>query len=274
MASSAATPAAPRPLFHRLSPDELAAKHVNGECYYCPERFSKDHKCKTKGVFLLELDDETEAEAAAEDLGISLHTQTGIDVTNTMKLLVQINDKTLVSLVDNGSTHTFVNTVVVTHHSLPMTPRPGLSVKVANSEHVASPGIYVAMDMIIDAKHLSTNVYVLPMDGFNIVLGVQWLHTLGSIVWDFGSLMMAYLRQGHTVRWTGVGRKSPRYTIVTAPCALLDSHLESFSDIFEEPCGLPPVCRHDHRIRLLLGTAPMAVHPYRYTQLLKDEIER
>uniref|UniRef100_A0A0A9C2E5 Uncharacterized protein n=1 Tax=Arundo donax TaxID=35708 RepID=A0A0A9C2E5_ARUDO len=43
--------------------------------------------------------------------------------------------------------------------------------------------------------------------------------------------------------------------------------------MFEEPCGLPPPRRQDHRIHLLPGTAPVAVRPYRYPQLLKDEIE-
>jgi hypothetical protein len=50
--------------------------------------------------------------------------------------------------------------------------------------------------------------------------------------------------------------------------------LDSFADIFTTPCGLPPPRCHDHRIRLLPGTTPVAVRPYRYPQLLKDEVER
>jgi hypothetical protein len=72
-ASSAATLAATHPRFHNLSPDEFVAKRANDECYYYPEKFSNDHKCKSKGVFLLELDDDAEAEVVAADLGISLH---------------------------------------------------------------------------------------------------------------------------------------------------------------------------------------------------------
>jgi hypothetical protein len=55
---------------------------------------------------------------------------------------------------------------------------------------------------------------------------------------------------------------------------LLMALLESYTDIFTEPRGLPPPCRHDHRIRLLPETPPVVVRPYRYLQLLKDEIER
>jgi hypothetical protein len=46
-----------RSRFRRLTPDEMADKRRKGECYFCPENFSLDHKCAMKGVFLMELDD-------------------------------------------------------------------------------------------------------------------------------------------------------------------------------------------------------------------------
>jgi hypothetical protein len=81
------------------------AKHTNGECYYCSEKFSNDHKCKSKSVFLLEMDDGDEPDVVTEDLGISLHMLTDIDVADMMKLHIQIHDQTIVALVETGSTH-------------------------------------------------------------------------------------------------------------------------------------------------------------------------
>jgi hypothetical protein len=46
--------------------------------------------------------------------------------------------------------------------------------------------------MVIDVEHFIIDLYVLPLDDFNIVLGVQWLHTLGPIVWYFGALAMSF----------------------------------------------------------------------------------
>jgi hypothetical protein len=54
----------------------------------------------------------------------------------------------------------------------------------------------------------------------------------------------------------------------------MDVLLDSFADIFTTPCSLPPPRRHDHRIRLFPGIDPVAVRPYRYPRLLKDEFER
>jgi hypothetical protein len=36
-------------------------------------------------------------------------------------------------------------------------------------------------------------------------------------------------------------------------------------------CVAYPGCCHDHRIHLTPGSPPVAVQPYRYPQLLKDE---
>jgi hypothetical protein len=54
---------------------------------------------------------------------------------------------------------------------------------------------------------------------------------------------------------------------------LLDRLLQQHAGIFTEPQGLPPARPYDHRIDLLPGTAPMAVCPYQYPQLQKDELE-
>jgi hypothetical protein len=95
--------------FRRLSPEEMAEKRKRGECYFCPEKFSMDHKCAMKGVFLMELEEEDETPALVDDLGISLHALTGITGANTMQLTVNIAGKELRALVDSGSTHTFIH---------------------------------------------------------------------------------------------------------------------------------------------------------------------
>jgi len=68
-ASAASTPTSEppktetaKPRFRRLSLEEIAEKRANGQCYFCPENFSKDHKCATKGVFLLAMDNDDDSE--------------------------------------------------------------------------------------------------------------------------------------------------------------------------------------------------------------------
>jgi hypothetical protein len=55
---------------------------------------------------------------------------------------------------------------------------------------------------------------------------------------------------------------------------LLTQLLQQHGDLFAKPQGLPPVQEYDHRIHLPPGTDPVAMRPYRYPQLQKDELER
>jgi hypothetical protein len=54
----------------------------------------------------------------------------------------------------------------------------------------------------------------------------------------------------------------------------MDPLLQGFDDVSSVPTGLPPPCRLNHCIHLLPCTAPVAVRPYHYPRLIKDELEQ
>jgi hypothetical protein len=103
---------------------------------------------------------------------------------------------------------------------------------------------------------------------------VHWLRSLGTILWDFAHLSMSFWWHGRMVRWMGMSSTSPQCALLSTSRELLQALLDAYTDIFAMPQGLPPLRRHDHHIRLLPGMTPVAVRPYRYPQLLKDELER
>jgi hypothetical protein len=129
------------------------------------------------------------------------------------------------------------------------------------------------------------DLFVMPLAGFNLVLGTQWLGTLGPIVWDVAVRTMQFQRAGHAVCWTGLASSDrPALCAATATPtsmqpqlgreALLDALLYSLGNVFTEPRGLPPKCTRDHCITLKPGALPMAARPYRYPTAHKDELER
>ena len=86
---------------------------------------------------------------------------------------------------------------------------------------------------------------------------------------------MTFHRNGEPVCWQGVqGPEAPTICTTTATPSLLDELLASFTDIFDEPHGLPPPRARDHGINLVPGSHPIAVRPYRYPTTHKDELER
>jgi hypothetical protein len=87
-------------------------------------------------------------------------------------------------------------------------------------------------------------------------------------------MSMSFWRHRRMMRWTGVGSTSPQCVLLSTSRELLQALLDAYTDIFAMSQDLPPSRRHDRRIHLLPSTALVAVRPYRYPQLLKDELER
>jgi hypothetical protein len=48
------------------------------------------------------------------------------------------------------------------------------------------------------------DLFIIPLGGFDMVLDVQWLRSLGPILWDFDHGHMSCWRIDHRVVWQGV----------------------------------------------------------------------
>lgn len=144
---------------------------------------------------------------------------------------------------------------------------------------------------------------VLQLKGCDMVLGIQWLTTLGPVKWDFKNLSMEFslngrkhiLRGGRTDEMKLIGpdkmkkllQKQPQGAL-TQICLLqadcnakeddspqdLKEVLSAFEDVFQEPKGLPPPRSHDHCIPLKPGAEATNSRPYRYPYFQKSEIEK
>lgn len=98
---------------------------------------------------------------------------------------VCLGDATLHVLVDTCSTHIFLSQESAARARLPLIKRKGLLVTVANCDKVPSLGMFPDAHISIDLEVFVTDLYVLLLGGYDLVLGMQWLATLGQILWDF-----------------------------------------------------------------------------------------
>lgn len=65
---------------------------------------------------------------------LSLNALSGSEVVQCIKLKTRVNDKTMLILIDSGSSHSFVSSQFVQLAALPTTPIPARTVKLANGE--------------------------------------------------------------------------------------------------------------------------------------------
>jgi hypothetical protein len=150
----------------------------------------------------------------------------------------------------------------------------GLTIGVANGERASCLGICPQAGITIDNEQFLIDFYVIALEGYELVLGCNWLRQLGPILWDFDKLTMAFCWMNRRVKFQGLAAPNKPLLAATATDNLLNLLLAEYRDIFSKPEGLPPARRFDHRIHLLSETTPVAVRPYRYPLLLKDEIEK
>ncbi|GJU51961.1 transposon ty3-G gag-pol polyprotein [Tanacetum coccineum] len=156
----------------------------------------------------------------------------------------------------------------------------------------------------------TTDVMFLPLGGCDMVLGIQWLSTLGDIKCNFKELKMefVYNHKKITLRGTqksvvqmvtgkkqlnamtgtthaeifmmcvypntGLSLMSAEY--ISKECVKvpeLSVIIEEFDDVFALPTALPPKRTHDHRIPLLEGVPPVNIRPIGHYPIQKDVID-
>jgi hypothetical protein len=151
----------------------------------------------------------------------------------------------------------------------------GLSVAVANGDHMASLGFCTNLKIFIIGESFTIDCYGLSLGSYDMVVGVQWLESHGMILWDFWHRTMSFKRHGRIVHWSGSAPPEPLGpTIAAASSDVMGKLLLRFTPLFTEPTGLSPQRQRCHLIRLLPGTPPVVVRPYRYTHHQKQELER
>ena len=105
---------------------------------------------------------------------------------------MKVGAVTLITLLDNGSTHNFIGEEAAVRTSLQVRARPRLTARVANRERIACSGVLPQAPISIEGVSFCVDLYIMPLAGFDLVLGTQWIATLGPIVCDIANRTMQF----------------------------------------------------------------------------------
>jgi len=132
---------------------------------------------------------------------------TEITTSQTMQVQLSINGCDFLTLLDFGSTHNFINSDTAVDLNLQrMSTLNSLKVVVANGDQISNMGIYNNLPVQIDTESFIIDCYSIKLDGYDFVLGVNWLSSLGPIIWDFNNLTMKFWRNGRRIIWTSLSK--------------------------------------------------------------------
>jgi hypothetical protein len=127
---------------------------------------------------------------------ISLHAITAITGNGpieTMKTYGRIGWSNLLVLIDSGNTHNFMSLSLAHVLKLQLGEEGGMDVTITSGEKIRSPDKCVQVPVELQGMIFTVDFYILPLEGYEVVLGTQWLRILRPIHWDFETLEMQFV---------------------------------------------------------------------------------
>jgi len=124
---------------------------------------------------------------------VSLHALMGHSLPQTLRALGQIKQHPIFVLTYSGNTHNFVQDHVAKQLGLSLELAHSFRVLVANGEQLPWCSFYPQISLQLDSHNFLVDLFVLPLSGGELVLGVQWLKKLGLILSDFEQLTMRFV---------------------------------------------------------------------------------
>ncbi|CAM8923904.1 unnamed protein product [Rhodiola kirilowii] len=216
----------------RLTPAQMAARREQGLCYNCDDQFVPGHRCKPKFQCLLmqtegeeclemicapepehveELQTLTTTEVLQETNNtptISYHAMQGQFIPSTLRIEGTIQGKTVVVLIDSGSTHNFLQTRVAKHLNMSVEQSRYMNVTVGNGENLQCEGWCPQTQLHLGGRGYLVDLHIIPIYGADVVLGAQWLAEVGPTLFDYKQMWMSFDHQGEKVVLKGMKQQA------------------------------------------------------------------
>jgi hypothetical protein len=305
----------------KLTRFEMFKFQLKGLFYNCGEKYFPGHKCKEQKLFMAISEDVPEDDVIVPlvyepslpdatqdptnppevDPLISFHSLTRCSTPQALKLISYIKHRKVIILVDSGSTHNLFHRPISQETNCYILAINNFQIMIANGGSIKCGGCCENIFLQIGNYHLKSHIFSIDMGGCDIMLGVEWLCTLGPIIMDFKELTMQFQWEGKRYQFQGItvvsleivsshrmenilnkghsGIIAQLHSIQAVETSSMHIDLQAILSthhaIFSTPKGLPPSRGfHDHFIPLVPGSLPPNVLPYCHPFSQKNEIEK
>ena len=94
--------------------------------------------------------------------------------------------------IDSGSTHNFIHYKVSKYLNFFVYPTPEFQVMIADGGTINCSGKCHNLNLIMGEYVLNSPMISIPIGGADVVLGYQWLQSLGTMAFNFQKLFMKF----------------------------------------------------------------------------------
>jgi hypothetical protein len=193
----------------RFTPQQLEERKEKGLCFNCDKKYSKGHKCGEKKLFYIDCEEEEEEEQepsqdenveaiSSEELTptISCNALDGISTPQMLKIEGYIKMKKVIVLINSGSTHNFIQYKLAKSLNCSVYPMLEFQVMIADGGTINCSGKCNKMNLTMGEYVMNSSMIAIRMGGVDVVLGIQWLKSLGIVVFNFLELFMKFSLEG------------------------------------------------------------------------------
>jgi hypothetical protein len=300
-------------------------RKANNLCYHCGEKYEPGHaetcakrnKPHVNALSLNDLDREISEDllnemaidiALTETFGhLSHNALSGTHSYDSIQLKATVKNKTMLILVDTGSSHCFVSSHFVQLTKLPTTTIAPQKVKLANGQWMTTTQQVKGLEWYIQGQTFNTDMIVLDLLPYDAILGYDWLKSYSPMQCDWQAKTMQFQHRNKEVILRGSQPMPLDLNTISAKQVYKSTHgndiwafvivkptvvahatqpsectkeediqllLQQYANIFQEPTGLPPHRSYDHAISLFPDAVPVNARPYHYSPQHKTEIEK
>ncbi|KAK9123136.1 hypothetical protein Sjap_012738 [Stephania japonica] len=241
--SKAVTPHVSPPKFKRLTDSEAEARRKLGLCYRCDSKWFAGHRCQQCELQVMLVDDDDNdppnppEDASSEQpelvtMELSNHAVEGRPMPRTIKVKGRVGDVEVVILIDSGASHNFISPALVSTLKLPISVTADYGILVGGGTRISGSGVCKDVSVTFQGFTVFADFFPIPMANSDLILGMQWLMTLGMTADDWPNLTM-YIQQGD--RWVPL-KGDPTLHRALVSCRSLQKSLDSMMGCFLVEC--------------------------------------
>jgi len=116
-----------------------------------------------------------------------------------MRVTGRIKNTRLHILIDSRSTHNFLDLATAKRLHCDIRKIPPLQVVVANGQQLQCTAMCRNFAWSLLGETFTTDIMLVTLGNCEMVLEIQWLASLGPILWDFEKLKMEFKKEGKRV---------------------------------------------------------------------------
>ncbi|XP_074323394.1 uncharacterized protein LOC141660315 [Apium graveolens] len=178
----------------RLTDRELQEKRAKGLCFKCDEKWMMGHRCKKRELSVLLIDEDDED-----------GTEFGGNETPSASNEERPTERKRGDRHDRPRSNTqFISISKVEELGVPIADYGGFGVALGNGDSICGKGLCRGVSLQLEGTvEVRDDFLPLELGNSDVILGVQWLETLGNVVSNWKTQVMQYEADGKTVTLVG-----------------------------------------------------------------------